>query len=179
MHPVIPPSTLVGSANAGGIQFTWTGSSDSVLGYNVYRATDPSGPFTRMNASPVTSTSFTDTNAFSNTYTYMVRAIKLELTPSGTYFNASQGIFITLTAATPTQLVPVSVSSIASAQAGISLSWSSVPGRNYRVAFVDDIADTNWIYVIPDLQAEAQTLSWTDSAAQKVSRRFYRVFEVR
>src|SRR5262249_7756311 len=83
MHPVGPPSNLNGVAGAGGVQLTWAGSADSVIGYNVYRAPDPSGPFTRINDAPLSNPGFNDTNAFSNPYTYMVRAVKLELTPSG------------------------------------------------------------------------------------------------
>src|SRR5258707_1468252 len=47
MHPVVPPSNLTGVATAQGIQLRWDPSSDSVLGYNIYRATDSAGPFTR------------------------------------------------------------------------------------------------------------------------------------
>jgi len=179
MHPVGPPSNLAGLATAQGIQLSWSASSDSVLGYNIYRATDSSGSFARLNASLLTSTGFIDTNAFSNTYTYMVRAIKLELTPSGTYYNASQGAFITVTGVTRTQLAPVYVDSIARAPAGITLTWASVPGRTYRVAFIGNLADTNWANVNPDISADGQTISWTDLTAQTASQRFYRVFEIR
>ncbi len=48
-----------------------------------------------MTGSLLTATSFIDTTAPSSA-TYMVRAVKLENTPSGSYYNASQGLFWTV-----------------------------------------------------------------------------------
>src|SRR5207302_6996296 len=50
------------------------------------------GPFTRLTGSLLTAATFVDASAPSGA-TYMVRAVKLENTPSGSYYNASQGIF--------------------------------------------------------------------------------------
>src|SRR6185295_7610193 len=58
-----------------------------------------SGPFARLTSSPTGSTSFTDSGATGRA-TYMVRAVKLENTPSGSYFNASPGIFYSTDAGT-------------------------------------------------------------------------------
>lgn len=91
MHPVAPPSNVSLSGNT----VSWSAANDSsVLGYHVYRATSASGPFTRVTASPVSGTSYNDASASAGTYTYMVRAVKLERSASGTYTNASQGIFV-------------------------------------------------------------------------------------
>jgi len=90
MHAVMPPSNV--SVNGSGV-VTWSASSDSIVGYHVYRSTSASGPFTRITSSMVSGTSFTDTGASSGSYTYMVRAIKLQSTSAGTYYNPSQGAF--------------------------------------------------------------------------------------
>ena len=62
-------------------------------GYYVYAADDRHGPFTVLNSErPVTTTSFElpkEPKRF-----HMVRAAKLERTPSGTYQNLSQGIIV-------------------------------------------------------------------------------------
>jgi fibronectin type 3 domain-containing protein len=88
MHPVIPPSNL--TVNGGVL--SWNASTDtSLVGYHVYRASSANGPFTRATTTLVSGTTFTD--SVSGTYTYMVRAIKLERSGSGSYFNASQGVF--------------------------------------------------------------------------------------
>jgi hypothetical protein len=49
---------------------------------------------------PISNTSFSDAPA-PGSWTYMVRAIKLEQSGGGTYYNASQGIFGTATASVP------------------------------------------------------------------------------
>ena len=100
LHPVTPPGTLGGTAGAGSATLTWTPSTDSVTGYYVYRATSANGPFTRLSGSLLNSTTFVDTSALSGA-TYMVRAVKLENTPSGSYYNASQGLFWTAGGAPP------------------------------------------------------------------------------
>lgn len=99
MHVVAPPSGLTASAVSGQVALSWTGSPDSVLGYAVYRASDPAGPYARLNAALVTSPSFTDSSPLTVPATYMVRAVKLEGGSGGTYFNASQGIFVSFAAA--------------------------------------------------------------------------------
>ncbi len=101
MHTVGPPANLAGALNASGLQLSWNSSPDSVLGYDIYRASDPNGPFTRLNGSLATSNGFIDPNPAVGTQTYMVRAVKLESSASGTYFNASEGIFFAFTLAAP------------------------------------------------------------------------------
>jgi hypothetical protein len=92
LHPVAPVSNVNGSAIGRSIALTWTASADSnLVGYHVYRGSLATG-FSRVTRTPVTDTSFTDING-SATAAYMVRAVKLEHTASGTYHNASQGAF--------------------------------------------------------------------------------------
>ena len=76
-------------------------STDSIEGYDIYRATAPSGPFTRINKSLVKDTIFNAENGASAKYTYMVRAVKLEKSASGTYFNPSEGAFASLGSSSP------------------------------------------------------------------------------
>ena len=91
---VPPASNLNAVANDPNVDLTWTASPDgSVLGYNVYRATSSAGPFTRLNGSLVAGTAYTDASPLGGSATYMVRAVRLETSSSGTYYNGSQGIF--------------------------------------------------------------------------------------
>ena len=92
MHVVAPVGNITGSTNSGGLSLSWTASSDSVLGYHVYAATNSSGPFTRLTSKPVTALIYTDTS--SGASSYMVRTVKLETSASGTYYNLSQGAFL-------------------------------------------------------------------------------------
>ncbi len=96
MHIVAPPSFLNADHRGQALTLSWSPPCDSVVGYHVYRADNPNGPFSRLTRSPILERSFTDTAADSvPNSTYMVRSVKLETSGSGTYFNASQGVFIT------------------------------------------------------------------------------------
>ena len=78
-----------------GNQLAWNASTDaSVSGYYVYRSTSIDGPYTLLNATPVAGTSYLDASATSPAgQFYMVRATKLESTPSGSYWNLSLGVY--------------------------------------------------------------------------------------
>src|SRR5256885_9665572 len=91
MEPIAPVSALSANASGGAVSLTWAASSDTVVGYHVYRAASPNGPFMRLTSSPVTTASYHDSTAPSGTSTYMVRAIALQQNFSGSYYNPSQG----------------------------------------------------------------------------------------
>ncbi len=59
------------------VSLTWTASTSSnVAGYNVYRATASTGPFTKMNSSPMNSTSALDNTVVpGQTYYYVATAV--------------------------------------------------------------------------------------------------------
>lgn len=95
MHVVSPPANLkadsIGNVT---IRLSWTASSDpDVLGYNIYRAKTISGNFEKINNDLVAGTSFIDPLSDNGNNVYMVRAVKLQQSHSGTYYNMSQGIF--------------------------------------------------------------------------------------
>jgi len=94
-HIIAPPSNVAVQASAGPVSVSWTGSTDPVLGYHVYRAAQAHGPFARITTAPVSATSFQDPSPTTGFQTYMVRAARLEATPTGDYYNLSQGAFAT------------------------------------------------------------------------------------
>jgi hypothetical protein len=92
MHPVVPPSCLVVNTNPlGGIELRWNASPEANAGYHVYRASNTNGPFNRLTSNPIATTNYVD--PANGSYIYMVRAVKLEISASGSYYNPSQGIF--------------------------------------------------------------------------------------
>jgi hypothetical protein len=96
MFPVVPPSNLTASAN-GTISLSWSASpDDNIVGYYVYYSQNAAGPFQRITGAPLTATTFSHQVA-DGTYYYMVRAIKLERSGSGSFYNASQGIIASVT----------------------------------------------------------------------------------
>ena len=93
LHQVKPPSNLKARFNSSGVHLTWTASPEASL-YHVYRAPSPNGPFTRLTTGgAVSGTSYSDACQTSAANTYMVRAMKLEVCSSGSYYNLSHGIF--------------------------------------------------------------------------------------
>ena len=93
MHYIKPPSNLVVVNNNNDADLSWVASPDTVLGYNVYRLDPNAVSYVKVNSALVTGTTFTDnTVAFGGLNTYIVKAVQLKNTASGSYFNQSLGI---------------------------------------------------------------------------------------
>jgi len=109
MQYINPPSALVLSPanNQNHVLATWTAAAGTVLGYHLYAGQNELGPYTRVNTQLITATTFTDTMPRAGVSWYMVRAVNLDTTASGTFYNASQGILssITLTPSITTNTV--------------------------------------------------------------------------
>ncbi len=54
------------------VDLAWNPSSSSVIGYNLYRGTQSGGPYAKLNSSPLSGTSYTDSNTVSGTTYYYV-----------------------------------------------------------------------------------------------------------
>lgn len=94
LYPVAPPSDLRGVKRGRAMELAWKKSSDEVIGYHVYRASSLTGTYTRLNQETLREPAFRD-ERWRPGVCYMVRAVKRELSPSGSFFNASQGVFWT------------------------------------------------------------------------------------
>lgn len=92
-HVIAPPGALVVTDAWPAANLDWTASADSVAGYHVYRTPTAAGPFTRLTTLAVAGTSWVDPAPLAGAATYMVRALRLETTPTGSYWNLSQGTF--------------------------------------------------------------------------------------
>ena len=95
LHPVAPPSALLAWPDVVGVSLAWNPSPDAIEGYQVYRAPAVDGPYTRLTTSTLTNTAYSDPQGTASSV-YLVRALKLEQTPSGSYHNLSQGILQSL-----------------------------------------------------------------------------------
>jgi hypothetical protein len=95
LHILAPPTELTCTAGT----LSWTPSADAASagfqGYHVYRAATAAGPFSRRTSSVLTGTSWTPA-AQDNPAVYQVRAIRLETSTTGTYYNNSRGEFISV-----------------------------------------------------------------------------------
>ncbi len=120
---VAPARDLVSDGTGDSVTLTWKASADSVLGYHVYRSIKD-GPFVRLTNDFIDRTQFVDVTPSAEAATYMVRAIALQVTPSGSYYNASQGLF-------------TSASGVAAAAPNALSEWNSAT-RAEDVVWLDD-----------------------------------------
>ncbi|HAT09810.1 MAG TPA: hypothetical protein DCS97_04305, partial [Planctomycetes bacterium] len=126
-----PPSNLAVNPTGSGAQLTWTATEEpGILGYHIYRSASAAGPFTKLTATPVAATNYTDAATTSGTATYMVRAVKLETTGSGTFLNPSQGVFQTVTWDAP---------------AALAVSTTTLPDAYLRTAYSATLAATGGV----------------------------------
>jgi hypothetical protein len=93
LYPVAPPTRATVQAANGDAVVDWQASPDAVAGYHLYRAAEAGGPFTRLTDAPVGATRFVDPGQGAANHTYQVRAVLLQTSPSGAFFNTSQGAF--------------------------------------------------------------------------------------
>ena len=172
MDLVAPPGLLGAQATSGSVLLNWQSSAEPVLGYHVYRSATPHGPFARLTGSLVAGNSFTDATVAAGIYTYLVRAVALQTTPSGSYYNASQGVFVTVDAANIA--LPIHLSMTWETNA-LQLSWNSQHGTGYRVLVKTNLNQAGWMDVSGTITATGATASWTDSAVNSQPQRFYRI----
>jgi len=172
LDQVAPPSNLSATVNGSNVALNWSASTDSVIGYHVYRATSSAGPFTRLTSSLINAAAFTDLSVPAGSYTYMVRAVALQTNPSGSYHNPSQGVFAgaSITAITP----PISVAASRVAN-GIKLTWNTQPGTIYRVLGKTSASQSNWTDLSGSINAASSTTSWSDNNVDIVPARLFRI----
>lgn len=183
MHPVIPPSNLFGTDTGSTMQLNWSPSTDSgVVGYHIYRGSSPASKFIRLTGSPISETSFTD-GAYNGSATYMVRAVKLETSGSGTYYNPSQGIFFpengsgsegpgTVLPVAPFSPGDLAASSVTASQ--ISLNWNdnSKDETGFRIERRTG-PNGQWA---PIAMVGANVTTYNNSGLAPATAYYYRVF---
>ncbi|HUA15970.1 MAG TPA: choice-of-anchor D domain-containing protein [Verrucomicrobiae bacterium] len=68
--------TVSGTANMPYVSLSWSPSTSDVAGYNVYRGTSSNGPFSKLNSSIDTNTTYSDSSvALNTTYYYATTAV--------------------------------------------------------------------------------------------------------
>jgi hypothetical protein len=102
MKYVQPPSNiaLTPQNNQNELLISWNAAAAPVNGYHIYASTNELGPYARVNPTLITGTTYTDTMPAAGLNWYMVRAVKLDTTAGGTFYNISQGVMDSI------QLIP-------------------------------------------------------------------------
>jgi len=71
-----PPPNPPAVSTTRSATLNWDASTSAVVGYNVYRATQAGGPYTKLNSSLIEPTSYTDSTVQADqTYFYVVAAV--------------------------------------------------------------------------------------------------------
>ena len=92
LQSVKPPTNLsLEESPSDAVSLTWSAPEDSVLGYHIYRSEHLHNTFARVNPGLIEDTTYIDSAPIADGGVYMVRAVKLESTGSGTYLNLSPG----------------------------------------------------------------------------------------
>ena len=129
LHMVQPPRNLVATSANGQVTLGWNPSTETGLqGYHVYRAATRAGPFTKLTATPQAGVTYADTTgAAGQSYTYMVRTLKLDTVPGGSYYNLSHGSLASLTVntgATPAPKNPTQLAVTQGSSTAATLTWT-------------------------------------------------------
>jgi chitodextrinase len=148
------------------ISLAWNGVSGAA-GYNVYRMGS------KVNSSPVTGTSYTDSGLLSGTsYTYTVRAV----TASGATSQDSASVTASTTGNPPPLATPANLAVSGRTSTSVSLAWSAASGaagynvyRNGAKVTASPVAATNYTDagLVPDTTysyAVSSTSSGRESA---------------
>jgi hypothetical protein len=111
LYPMAPATDLVANISGNAVTLNWTASVEaSILGYLVERSTSATGPFVQLSGGLIGDTSYVDsTGAAGTSYTYRVRAVKMETSPTGSYFNSSQGVFVNVGAPADIAIYPPAI----------------------------------------------------------------------
>jgi hypothetical protein len=174
MEATAPPSNLSASGSNGLLLLTWSPSPDPVVGYHIYRSPNANGPFLRLTSSPVGSNSYTDSEAASGTYFYMVRAVALVTNPSGSYFNASQGLFVQGEITKPIGPVPITLN-VALEGGLLKMDWLSESGAVFHVEAKIPSVSATWADISGLITATSSNMSFVDTNSAQYPSRLYRV----
>ncbi|MBA4149597.1 MAG: fibronectin type III domain-containing protein [Verrucomicrobia bacterium] len=172
MHIVLPASDLAAVINNGGVTLNWNASPDSnLVGYHVYRATSATGPFTRLTgSSPLTVRTIIDSPA-TGTYTYTVRAIKLETSSSGSYYNASQGIFVSASVSQSIPNTPINISNAQRVSNQVAFRCNGQAGQTFAIERCENLAQ--WTSILTNTLSASGYYDFSETL-QGAGRRFYR-----
>jgi hypothetical protein len=112
-----PCNNLTSSAisNNSKVQLNWAASAASgVLGYYLYRAKSINDTFVLVSPNKISALTYTDSFPLVGTNVYQVRAVRLENTATGSYYNLSLGKLDSIQ-----NMTPVAIPNIAPLQAAV------------------------------------------------------------
>jgi uncharacterized repeat protein (TIGR01451 family) len=103
------------------------------------------------------------------TFTNVITVSSSTSDPSGGNNSSSASVTVTNVVAAPPQITGISVSTNL-----VTLTWSAVSGRSYRMQYKDNLTNSSWSDLVPDIVAPGPIATGT-SPRPAVAQRFYRV----
>ncbi|MCB0532452.1 MAG: T9SS type A sorting domain-containing protein [Lewinellaceae bacterium] len=159
-HYVLPPKNLTAMASCNDVTLSWDASPDADEGYLVYRASSVDSIFELIVNAPINATTFIDTMPLPGTNHYQVRAFHLEIVPTGSYYNQSTGVPVSIDfspSALTATATATNVSCNGSANGAIELDVTG--GANYSFEWSNGETTQN----IADLESGTYTVTVTDA----------------
>lgn len=121
LHMVAPVKNLQANSQDGVVELNWSESADASLGYAIYRKSETEENY-QLLTNELDTTLFSDACLEANTeYSYLVKAIHLESSASGSYFNSSTGMEVRASVLT---------SNLPSADFAIDQNWEQISLNN-------------------------------------------------
>lgn len=136
---VSPVSNVVATRVGNNCHITWSASTQTnVLGYNIYMKNDTNKTYVKINPSLITGTSYThQCLIYPGIYKYMVRAMVLEQTPSGSYYNMSEGIMDTALNNTNLTIYASAFAAVSPTSSAVSFTCQNIGGTSFNWSFGD------------------------------------------
>ena len=72
----------------------------------------------------------------------------------------------------------VPIKSIKATRTYVTITWTSAPGKTYRVAYRNSLSDATWTDLSGSLTATSTTTTWIDDTANRSTQRYYVVYVV-
>jgi hypothetical protein len=91
LHPITPATSLTATESCTNVSLSWTASTDTgIIAHRIYRSSSFDGKYELIGQTA--GTTFLDAAPLLGKNHYMVKALRLQKTPAGTYYNTSLGI---------------------------------------------------------------------------------------
>ena len=146
------------------VKLDWTASNEpGLLGYHIYRATDANNLYFRITTQPITALTYTDIDPYAGNNHYLVKAVKLETSNMGSYYNASIGAMATATGVSGTNTAVLSTTVVdfnlypnpTSGNANIEVldaQTITVMNMNGQVVFESNASKDQTVFNLPSTQ---------------------------
>lgn len=91
LHPITPATSLTATESCSNVSLSWTASADTgIIAHRIYRASSLDGKYELIGQT--SAANYVDASPLLGKNYYMVKALRLQKTPAGTYYNTSLGI---------------------------------------------------------------------------------------